>query len=356
MIGFVAGTCSTAVGPDLAHLWQALLSGQDGRKKYAEYGEACLWPSTTDSVKQKIDMNLDRAYRDLEGVPSSDLGVILATTKGYVEEIVWQDRLAAQDPLSPVLHSFLERNELRVKKSLCVSNACSSFHGAVYLADMWMRRGDVRHVLVLAVDGVGPFVWKGFESLGLISRDHCRSFGADRSGLQLGEAAAAVLFSNTLPNVAQIEAVVLDAEGSPVARPTVSGRSLARACEGVAKNGRPDVILAHGTGTQFNDAIEDTAFASVFSHRPLITGAKWCVGHTLGASGAVDFLAATQMLRHQTVFPLHRTRTIDPKLKGCYVDAGQGVIQKDIERILVSSMGFGGVQSALMLRGAAVEG
>lgn len=353
MIGFVAGACSTAVGPTLEHFWQSLLSGQDGRKLFAKYGEACLWPGDFSSTQQKLDSQLDQVYRDLNhAVPESDLGVILATTKGYVEEIVWGEELSAKDPLHPVLQNFLNRHDLQPKKSVCVSNACASFHGAIYLANMWLRRKDVKHVLVLAVDGVGPFVWKGFDSLGLISRDHCRSFGADRSGLQLGEAAAAILLSNTLQSEVVVESVVIDAEGSPVARPAVSGRSLARAIESASHGGKPQVILAHGTGTQFNDAIEDTAFASAYSHQPWITGTKWCVGHTLGASGAVDFLAATQMLKQQKIFPLHRTTQIDPKLKGRYVDASKGVIESSIERILVSSLGFGGVQSALMLRSA----
>ena len=359
-IGILAASCSTSLGPTREHLWRGLISGLDGRREQKNLGPACLWPDDSN-----IHAELDRAFAAIEEIYAAldgPVGVIFASTKGQVEEIVYQDAPSSTDPIWPVLQKFTERHDLRFSKQTCVSNACASFTGAVYLASRWLKRGDVDHVLILSADGVGPFVYRGFQSLGLVTQDVCRPFAKNRSGLTLGEAAAAVLLSRAQSDY-EMASVAIDSEGSPVARPSTAGASLLRVCKEVLAVGTPDAIIAHGTGTLLNDQIEDQVLGNLFSRNgPSITGTKWSVGHTLGASGAVDFIAGLEVLKHQRVFSLMRTPEIDDAFIGNYLTSPQEPESYDqrnvsrkknvapLERILLTSLGFGGMHGAMILK------
>lgn len=369
----IGAASSTSLGENPEDLWRGLKAGKDGIRPLPNQKQACLWPSRETykewSEHQHINWQLDLVFSSVQEKLKSfvgPLGVILASTKGFVEDCLLDGTQQAgprkEDPLWPVLDEFLKRHgSITFEKSICVSNACASFHAATFLASKWIGRGDVDHVLVLSVDAVGAFVFNGFSSLGLVSQDRCRPFAKDRSGLLLGEAAAAVLFSKEKSTAAgdiEVEAVAIDSEGSPVSRPSVSGQSLTRVCKEVLKSGLPEVVIAHGTGTILNDQIEDQVFGEVFKGHPApwVLATKWSVGHTLGASGAVDFVAAVEILKHQQIFSIARTAEQDPQFKSRYLTLGaQNALAQDdvrsekINRVMLTSLGFGGTHAAMML-------
>ena len=61
-----------------------------------------------------------------------------------------------------------------------------------------------------------------------------------------------------------------------------------------------DYINAHGTGTILNDEIECDVIKRVFGPRPKINSSKSLLGHTIGASGALEAVVTVQSLRDQT--------------------------------------------------------
>jgi 3-oxoacyl-[acyl-carrier-protein] synthase II len=133
----------------------------------------------------------------------------------------------------------------------------------------------------------------------------------------------------------------LDTEGYAVARPSHSGESLVRAASSFS--GRPDLILAHGTGTEINDATEDLAFSKLFPEgTPPIAGSKWCVGHTLGASAAIDVILACEAICRQETFGLATTAEADPAFKGNYRLRAGPLVVKSVQ---ISSLGFGGAHA-----------
>jgi 3-oxoacyl-[acyl-carrier-protein] synthase-1 len=278
-------------------------------------------------------------------------GVILASTKGRLNDFVWNpagDQLR-EDPLTPLLHSALTACELNPCRSVVVSNACSSGLAAARLAQIWLSQG-MRDVLIFAADAVSDFVLKGFETLKLLSTRPPRPFAADRDGFLLGEAAACMWITSSASDaLAVLHRVGLDSEGSAVTRPSTSGISLIRAARQVpgVSESPSDLILAHGTGTLINDQTEDLAFTQLFG-RPLVTGSKWCVGHTLAASGLVDMILACEMLRQKGVFTLHTTSTVDPAFGANYLTNGSAMPEPP-KRVLVSSLGFGGMHASALL-------
>jgi 3-oxoacyl-(acyl-carrier-protein) synthase len=84
---------------------------------------------------------------------------------------------------------------------------------------------------------------------------------------------------------------------------------------------------------------------------PFITGTKWCVGHTLAASGALDVIAAAEALRAQKIFRLETTDAPDPRFRGRYLTKNSTTPQR-FSRVMISSLGFGGMHASALLEKA----
>jgi 3-oxoacyl-[acyl-carrier-protein] synthase-1 len=207
-------------------------------------------------------------------------------------------------------------------------------------------------VLVLAADHPARFVRQGFETLKVLSPTACRPFSGDRDGLVLGDAAAAILLTRDV-GAFEIQGIATDTEGFAVTRPSHSGASLRRACVAAlqtAPQTRPDLVIAHATGTQINDSTEDQVIYSLFEDQVPVSSTKWCIGHTLGASAAMDVIAACEVIRRQDVFRIASTCETDPKLQSRFLAAKASLPEQfAASRVLVTSLGFGGVHSAALI-------
>jgi 3-oxoacyl-(acyl-carrier-protein) synthase len=82
-----------------------------------------------------------------------------------------------------------------------------------------------------------------------------------------------------------------------------------------------------------------------------VSGTKWCVGHTLAASGALDVIAACEALRRRTGFRLMTTETADPGFDDRYLCAHGGSLD-EVSRVMITSLGFGGLQAAAVVEAA----
>ena len=242
-----------------------------------------------------------------------------------------------------------------------VLGACASGTLAVGLAREWLLAGACDVALCGGFDAVSVFVASGFEVLRAVCTDGApRPFRAGRDGLALGEGAAvlALVRSADAPEAAgacgargYVAGFGTSCDAVHLTAPDRDGRGLARAAEQALDDaGRPaiDLVSAHGTATVFNDASEAAALASVLGARigdvPL-HALKGGIGHTLGAAGALETLAA-----------LHAMKSgIAP------ASAGSGAVEGGV-RILAHaeaheaatalklSAAFGGANAALVLR------
>lgn len=342
--------CTTGAGVGVGRLRSALVEG----RSFVQGGVSRI-PHRYDFAAQECIGWLTTAAEEcrsrLGARPAAGrVGVILASTKGAIEDYLnhfpqggWEFQ---PDPMSAILRGWSDRLGVKPVASLVVSNACASSHGALYLADQWLTQGRCDGVWIGAVDYLGPFIEKGFRSLQAICHDRTSPFTAQRDGLALGEGAAA-LWLTAEPAAIELAGIALSTEGISLTRPSESGIGLEEAARS-AQRGPWDLIIAHGTGTQRNDIAEDGVFQRVAPEVP-ITGTKWCVGHTLGASGAIDVIAACLALEGQAAFPLATGTTRDPQLKGNYLFPGAET-RFPMERVLVSSLGFGGTNAAATLR------
>lgn len=372
--GVLSYGCTSAAGATTGHFWRGLREARDHSRELplgTPPFRACLWDRPWDAPRRELlVVELLKAWEQARSglsppararlERSGRLGVILASTKGDIDDWIWGEAAGAheRDSLTGILDEFVARCRLRPALSLCVSNACASSLSGLYLARSWFEARACDEVLLLAADAVGPFVLRGFRALRALTEDRCRPFARDRSGLTLGEAAAAIILSRGSDPEAElaITGVGLDAEGFAATRPKASGESLLRACRAAPGHfaGSPELIIAHGTGTSVNDECEDSVFGALFGDRPPISATKGSIGHCLGASGAMDLIAACEAIRRRELFPITGTSEADPAFRGRY-QVGKPA-DSPPRSVLVTSLGFGGIHAAARVELSGREG
>ncbi len=111
-----------------------------------------------------------------------------------------------------------------------------------------------------------------------------------------------------------------------------------------------DYINAHGTSTQLNDASETMAIKRAFGETAYsipISSTKSMIGHGLGASGALEAVAAIQAIRTGTIHPTINYETVDPACDLDYVP--QTARRAEVRTVLSNSFGFGGQNACILL-------
>jgi 3-oxoacyl-[acyl-carrier-protein] synthase II len=109
-------------------------------------------------------------------------------------------------------------------------------------------------------------------------------------------------------------------------------------------------INAHGTGTPLNDSAEAAAigrWAGADAGRVLVSSTKGCIGHLLGAAGAVEAVVCLMALRGQWLPPGRSVDVADP---ACGFPLVPGPSDASFEYALSNSFGFGGANATLVFR------
>jgi 3-oxoacyl-[acyl-carrier-protein] synthase II len=112
-----------------------------------------------------------------------------------------------------------------------------------------------------------------------------------------------------------------------------------------------DYINAHGTSTKLNDASETLAIKRAFgedAYRVPISSTKSMVGHSFGAAGAVESIAAVQTILTNTIHPTINYEVPDPECDLDYVPNKARQAQVDV--VLKNSFGFGGHNACLVFK------
>lgn len=245
--------------------------------------------------------------------------------------------------------------EVAASGAWTVNTACSSAANALGLARRWLVRGRIDVALVAGFDVISAFAYSGFRCLGAMDPEPTTPFGAERRGLNLGDAALAFVLVRSADATSGTHIVGFGSscDAHHLTRPDLGGKGLARAVRAALNDAgveatQIDLISAHGTGTPYNDTMEAAAFADVFGAAPpTVHCAKPVFGHTLGASGAVDALAVSLMLEHGVVPPTHLRGAEDPELA---IHPTRSEASLGVGALAIStSSGFGGSNAVLVM-------
>lgn len=243
-----------------------------------------------------------------------------------------------------------------------VSTACASSAHAIGQA-FWMVRSGAAP-MAIAGGSEAPFFiggLKAWEALRVISKDTCRPFSAERSGLVLGEGAAmlvlepleAALARGARP-LAEIVGFGMSADAGHITQPVATGpsraMSLALRDAGLAPE-QIGYINAHGTATEANDRIETAAIRNTFgthADKLAVSSTKSMHGHALGAAGALEAVASILSLKRGVLPPTANFLTADP---ACNLDVIPNHARAaSVEACLSNSFAFGGLNAVLAFK------
>lgn len=280
---------------------------------------------------------------------------ILSTTKGNI------GLLESGKDVNPGIHLHASAKQLALQfgfqHHLVVSNACISGVMALIVAKRFIENGKYDHALVLGADVLTKFVVSGFQSLMALSSELCKPFDADRQGINLGEAAAAILLTakpdelNSTPEI-RITGGGLSNDANHISGPSRTGEELGFAVMQAMNEAKVtareiDFISAHGTATLYNDEMEAKAFHLVGLDEVPLHSLKGNFGHTLGAAGVVETSMSMQSLLHDEILPTKGFNTLGVSQK---IAVNKELLKRPLTTCLKTASGFGGCNAAIVLQ------
>lgn len=177
-----------------------------------------------------------------------------------------------------------------------VSTACTSGARALISAARLLHLNIADAVICGGVDTLSELTINGFDSLEVLSPNISNPFSQNRTGINIGEAAAIFIMTKHKPK--NQESLALLGYGSSsdayhMSSPDPSGKGAILAFQAALNHAHlkpKDIgwINLHGTGTLLNDSMESIAIADVFGLHTPCTSTKPLTGHTLGAAGALE--------------------------------------------------------------------
>jgi 3-oxoacyl-[acyl-carrier-protein] synthase II len=310
-------------------------------------------------------------------------GVIVGTGIGGIKEIEDQHlRLIKRGPskVSPFCVPRLMANaasgNIAIAYGLrgpnfCVSSACASGNHAIGEAycNILAGRSDIMITggAEAAVTPVGLASFCAARSLSTRNdkpQAASRPFDKDRDGFVLAEGAGILILeeeSHARKRGAKIYAELLGYaatdDGYHITAPLPDGDGAARTMKMALADAeleieKIDYINAHGTGTELNDLAESSAIRTVFgSHakKLAVSSTKSCLGHLLGASGAVELLVCAKTITDSVVPP---TINLENQDERCGLDMNfvpNKPQERKVNYALSNSFGFGGHNACLII-------
>ncbi len=246
---------------------------------------------------------------------------------------------------------------------IVVGSGCSSGSDALAVAAAMLHCGMTDTAVVVAVDIVTAAKRLAHSILGTMAVGDIKPFDVGRSGMLLGEAAAAVVLvraESCARSRGDLVGIGASNDAFGLTAPDPTGLSVRLALERALhaaelSPGDLALYLAHGTGTQLNDDVEAKVVEDVFADNEALTivGTKGALGHSLGACGLVEFILLLQMLNRRlapaTVGLKHAIDTIAARFPG-----PNGRVLAGPYGVSVT-LGFGGFNTAVVGRASQDE-
>lgn len=247
-----------------------------------------------------------------------------------------------------------------------VSAACASGSHAIGLGYAMIKQGLQKTVLCGGAQEVNCYAMATFDALGAFSvrMDHpeaaSRPFDQGRDGLvPSGGAAAVVLedYDHAVARGAEILAEVVgygfSSNGGGISQASDEGSVVAmqRALADAAmKPSDIDYINAHATSTPQGDHYEALALSRLFGGSDTwVSSTKSMTGHECWMAGASEVVYSLLMMQHGFVAP--NINLNEPDEAAATLRLAREMVECEVKTVLSNSFGFGGTNSALVLRG-----
>ncbi|MCO4814127.1 MAG: beta-ketoacyl synthase [Flavobacteriales bacterium] len=350
------GSIITPLGNSEEQIFQKMVAGESGIQTAVEVGNkneniplGKIRDLSSDNhyielLNRTCDQLID-LYGDMAAEKSTK--IIISSTKADIEVIPNDSFESTRKIIKSKLNNHGD--------PLIISNACISGILAINTAADYISHGLFDNAIVIGIDVLSDFVTFGFQSLYAISNEVTRPFDKSRKGINLGEAAGAVLLSkNNLGKTftAKYLGGSSSNDANHISGPSRTGEGLFRSINKTLERSKVntesiDFISGHGTGTIFNDEMESIAFDRLGMNSIPLNSMKGFFGHTLGAAGVIEVICSMKMMEHQILIKNIGIEEVGVSGK---INILENNLKTEVRTILKTGSGFGGGNASLIIQ------
>lgn len=394
----------TPVGNDVTTSWEAIKKGQSGIRSISHFDASDFTTQFAGTLKdfdvneylapkeaRKMDPFIQygmvvgiQAFTDC-GIEVSDknssrIGVAIGSGIGGLNLIESNhDLIKAKGPkkVSPffVPGSIINMisGNLAIKfglkgPNIAIVTACTTGTHNIGYGARTIAYGDADVMIVGGAECAStPLGMAGFCAARALStrnddpQSASRPWDADRDGFVLGDGAGALVleeYEHAKARGAKIYAELsgfgMSDDAHHMTAPPEDGSGAAASMESALKDAKLnadqiDYLNAHGTSTPLGDKAETQAIKSVMSDHSsniAVSSTKSMIGHSLGATGAVEAIFSILAIQDQVAPP---TINLDKPGEGCDLDYVPNIAREmKIQHALSNSFGFGGTNGTLI--------
>lgn len=344
------------------------LLDRKSRMYLAEQGEYAFMSSNEAFIDAKIDTNY---------LEHNDVGVIFGNdscAKATIEsnDITREKKdttMIGSSAVFQAMNSTVTMNLATIFKlrgiNMTISSACSSGSNAIGFGTMLIRNGLQDMVLCGGAQETNIYSMISFDGISTFSTrideptKASRPFDKDRDGLvPSGGAASLILeeYNHAIARGATIYGEVagfgFSSNGNTISQPNREGSTKAMIMAMNDANTKPqdiDYINAHATSTFQGDVIEAQALADIFGdYKTPVSSTKSMTGHECWMAGASEIVYSLLMMRDNFIAPNINFNEGDEFSKSLNIITN--TTEKKIRTFLSNSFGFGGTNSALIIK------
>lgn len=252
-----------------------------------------------------------------------------------------------------------------------IANSDSCAAGAIAIGEAYraIKRGDVRAALAGGIEApLAPLTFGAFTVARAMSTRNddpataSRPFDAGRDGFVMGEGAGMFVLERYEDAVRRGAAIHGEITGFGASNdayhmsaPLADGSQTAEAIQRALDEARVtadevEAINAHGSSTRLGDRAEVLAYERIFGERLRdipVSATKGQHGHALGATGAWEIAIAAMSMRDGVIPGAVNLENI---AEDCPIRCSREPIDTQARVVLSNSSGFGGINTALVLR------
>ena len=320
---------------------------------------------------------LSNAKIDEEFLDKIDVGILYgndSTAKAVVEstDIIREKKdtaLVGSGAIFKAMNSTVTMNLSTIFKlkgvNFTISAACASGSHSLGVGYMMIKNGLQDAVICGGAQEINKYATASFDGLGVFSPNEenptqaSKPFDKNRDGLiPSGGAATLILESyesavkRGAPILAELVGYGFSSNGGHISTPNVEGpaKAMQKALDQAGvKPEDVDYVNAHATSTPVGDANEAKAIFEVFGENgPLVSSTKSMTGHECWMAGASEVVYSVLMMQNSFVAPNINITELDED--AAKLNLVKTTVNKKIDVFLSNSFGFGGTNSALVVK------
>ncbi|SMG10443.1 beta-ketoacyl-[acyl-carrier-protein] synthase family protein [Arenibacter troitsensis] len=391
----------SCLGKNLDEVKESLYNGTSGivyDEKRKEFGyRSCLTgmveePDLKDLLtrRQRLSLGEEGAYAYIatlealknagisqEYIDNNEVGVLYgndSTAKSVIESIdklreKKDTTLVGSGAIFKAMNSSVTMNLSTIFKlrgiNFTVSAACASGSHAIGIAYQLIKSGLQDCIICGGTQEINELAMGSFDGLGVFSVNDAapgaasRPFDKSRDGL-VPSGGAASLIVESYESAKKRNALILgeiigygfSSNGDHISTPNVDGPTLAMKKaidQAQIKPNEIDYVNAHATSTPVGDSNEAKAIFAVFGDNgPYVSSTKSMTGHECWMAGASEIVYSMLMMEHSFIAP--NINLENPDEDAAKLNLVRKTLDKKIDVFLSNSFGFGGTNSALLIK------